>query len=122
MYELFELVCVEGAEVWSPISKLGAVMQLDGEPQLGDFMAVQNGITTFLCPEATRVRVKKLEGSEIQFEIGRGIPNWFREAQSLLRVTQQGFFLRAQKLKVGDEIVYDGLFITVETPSEIPTN
>lgn len=122
MYELFELVHVDEAEVWSPIEKLGAVMNLNETPQLGDFMAVHNGVSTFLCRETTRVQVLRAEGGEIQFQVGRGVPNWLHDVKPQLRVTPRGFFLRAQRIKTGDELVYDGLFVTVESPSEVSTN
>lgn len=122
MHELFELVQKEEGEVWRPVAKLGAVMPLIGEPLVGDFMAVQDGVTTFLCQEVNRVRIRKLEGQNLQFEVGRGVPNWLQGVKSHLRVTPQGFFLHSRQLKEGDELVFDGCFISVETPSATETN
>lgn len=122
MYELFELVHKDEAEVWSPIEKLGAVMPIVGEPLVGDFMAVQGDVSTFLCREVTRVKIAKLQGQNIQFEIGRGVPNWFEQAKNHLKVTPRGFFFQGRQLKEGDDLVYDGFFITVETPSAAETH
>lgn len=122
MYELFELVHTDEAEVWSPIEKLGAVMPIIGEPQVGDFMAVQAGVSTFLCREVTRVKIQSLQGQNLQFEIDRGVPNWLHQATNALRVTPRGFFFQGRQLNEGDELVYNGSSITVETPSAAETH
>lgn len=44
MHALFEMVSKD-PETWTPIEKLGPVMQLIGEPQVGDFMAEPDGQT-----------------------------------------------------------------------------
>lgn len=116
MHELFELV-QQDPEVWTPILELGAVMPLQGEPQVGDFMAVHNGVSSFLCHEANRVEIAKLEGNNIQFRTDRGVPNWLQQATSALTVTPRGFFYRGVQLAAGDALVYDGCFVSVEKVS-----
>ena len=116
MHELFELV-QQDPEVWSPISKLGAVMEIRGTPQVGDFMAVHNGVSSFLCGEANRVEIESLEGNNMRLLMGRGVPNWLQQATSALRVTQRGIFYQGVQLAAGDAFVYDGCFITVEKAS-----
>lgn len=115
--KLFELV-LKDPETWTPIEKLGAVMQLIGEPQVGDFMAEQNGVTSFLCVEAKRVRVSKIENGHIQFEAGRGIPNWFQQAGGAIVASPAGIFYAGVQMHVGDELVLDGTTIRLEKASE----
>ena len=117
MHALFEMVSKD-PETWTPIEKLGPVMQLIGEPQVGDFMAEQGGQTVFLCTEVTRVRVSKVEGINIQFESGRGIPNWFQQAQSAIAATPAGIFYAGVQMGVGDELVFDGMSIRLEKACE----
>lgn len=121
MHELYELV-KKDPETWSPIAAMGPVMRLIGEPQVGDFMATEAGSTVFLCTEATRVRVSKLENGHIEFEAGRGIPNWFQQARSAIIATPQGIHYAGVPLGVGDELVMDGMSIRLEKSSEVTTH
>lgn len=116
MHELFELVHKD-PEVWSPVPAIGAVMRLSGEPQVGDFMAVQNGASVFLCKEVSSVRIVKVDGVNIQFDMGRGIPTWFQQAQSAIQATPGGIFFRGKPMQEGDSLVFDGCFITLEKES-----
>lgn len=117
MHALFEMVNKD-PETWTPIEKLGPVMQLIGEPQVGDFMAEQDGRTTFLCTEVTRVRVSRADKDGIHFEAGRGIPNWFQHAQSAFQATPNGILFGGVKLDAGDYLVVDGMQIRVEKACE----
>jgi hypothetical protein len=117
MHALFEMVSKD-PETWTPIDKLGPVMRLIGEPQVGDFMAEENGVSVFLCTEVTRVRVSKLSGVNIEFEAGRGIPNWFQQAQTAILATPDGIFYAGVQLGVGDELVLDGMAIRLEKARE----
>lgn len=121
MHELFELVKMD-PETWTPVEKLGPVMRLIGEPQVGDFMASMNGQSVFLCTEVTRVRVSKVEYGQLEIEAGRGIPNWFGQAQSAMAATPDGIFYAGVKLGVGDELVLDGMTIRLEKASEAATS
>lgn len=117
MHALFELVNKD-PETWRPISKLGPVMKLIGEPQVGDFMVEDGDHHTFLCTEVTRVRVSKLDLGNIEFEAGRGIPNWFQQAQSAIAATPAGIFYAGVQMGVGDELVFDGMSIRLEKACE----
>lgn len=121
MHALFEMVSKD-PETWTPIEKLGPVMRLSGEPQVGDFMAEQGGRSVFLCTEVTRVRVSKVEGINIQFEAGRGIPNWFQQARSAIIATPEGIFYAGVAMGAGDELVLDGSVIRLEKASEVTTH
>lgn len=117
MHALFEMVSKD-PETWTPIEKLGPVMQLIGEPKVGDFMAEQGGQTVFLCTEVTRVRVSKVEGINIQFEAGRGIPNWFHQVQNAIQATPGGIFFGGMQIHEGDHLVADGRTVRLEKASE----
>jgi hypothetical protein len=118
MIALFEMV-QKDPETWSPISKVGSVMRLIGEPQLGDFMAEEGGRSVFLCTEVTRVRVAKVEGMHIQFEAGRGIPNWFQQVQSAIQATPNGIFYAGMQIHEGDYLVADGRAVRLEKASAV---
>lgn len=117
MHALFEMVSKD-PETWTPIEKLGQVMQLIGEPQVGDFMAEQGGQTVFLCTEVTRVRVSKVQGIQIEFEAGRGIPNWFHQVQNAIQATPAGVFFGGVQIAAGDHLVADGRTVRLEKASE----
>lgn len=118
MIALFEMV-QKDPETWSPISKVGSVMRLIGEPQLGDFMAEEGGRSVFLCTEVTRVRVAKVEGMHIQFEAGRGIPNWFQQAHAAIQASPEGIFYAGMQMHAGDELVFTGTTIRLEKASAV---
>lgn len=117
MHALFEMVCKD-PETWTPIEKLGPVMALVGEPQVGDFMAEQGGRTVFLCTEVMRVRVSKIDGINIQFESGRGIPNWFNHVRNAIQASPDGVFFGGMPLEEGDHLVADGMSVRLEKASE----
>lgn len=117
MQELFELVKMD-PETWTPIEKAGPTMRLIGEPQIGDFMASDGVRSVFLCKEVTRVRVSKIEQGQLEIEAGRGIPNWFGQAQQAMAATLDGVFFGGVKMGVGDELVLDGMAIRLEKASE----
>ena len=117
MHALFEMVSKD-PETWTPVEKLGPVMPLIGEPQVGDFMAEQDGRSVFLCTEVTRVRVSKVQGINIQFEAGRGIPNWFHHVQNAIQATPAGVFFGGVKIEEGDHLVANGMQVRLEKASE----
>lgn len=117
MHALFELV-KKDPETWTPIEKLGAVMPLIGEPQVGDFMAEQDGRSAFFCTEVLRVRVARSDASGVHFEASRGIPNWFNQVQSSFQATPDGVLFGGIKLKAGDSLVLDNMVVRVESASE----
>ena len=117
MHALYELVKLD-PETWTPVDKIGPVMRLLGEPQVGDFLAEEGGRTVFLCKEVTRVRVSKVEHGELEIEAGRGVPNWFQQAQSAMAATPDGIFFGGVPLAVGDELIFDGTVIRLEKKRE----
>jgi len=119
--ELFELVHKD-PEVWTPIKELGPVMQLIGEPQEGDFMAEQGGRTTLLCREVTRVKVLNVKGTNIDFEIDRGVPNWLQQAQQAMMAGPEGVFFGGVRVESGDTLVLDGRAIRLEKSREAATH
>lgn len=122
MHELYELVLKEEVEVWSPVKEIGAVMPLNGDPQVGDFMVVHGDTNVFMCRECTRVKIKTLNAGELQFEVERGQPNWLNQAVQAIKFTPRGAFFSGRELKQGDYLVFDGRVISVETPNEVAKN
>lgn len=127
MQQILELIHTDGAsELWRPTKPSVNLMQISGEPRMGDFLVDNGDGSHFLRPEVMHVKIKSVQGSTLALDIdGFDVPNWFMHLTHTKQINYDDnvMNLNGQELKAGYTVVFDGVHARVEEgSSEVVTH